>query len=143
MAAAAAARMNGFAPGPPGGPNSGPSNPGFGPPPHMMGHSPFFRPPFPHPPTDFHTPPHLLPPHPNFLGPHRTPTPGGPFGPRPFMLMHHQQQQNLVQQQIPPNGMLPNLNNVPTSNNCAPGGSNGGFLTNFHQSVVGDLRAGK
>ena len=151
LAAAAAARMNGFANGPPG-------PPGFGPPPHMMGHNPFFRPPFPHPPTDFHTPPHLLPPHPNFMGPHRTPN---PFGPRPFMLMHHQQQalhhhqqqqqqcQQQNQQQPPPplvnGGGMPNLipnnnnsNNVP-SPNCPNGGR---FLQNFHQSVVGDLRAG-
>ena len=129
MAAAAAARLNGF-PGPPGG-----SHPGFGPPHPMIGHSPFFRPHFPPPhSSDFHPGGHpgpMLPPHPHFMGHHRP-----HFNPRPFMM------------QQPPQPPQPPA----FGPQCAPGIPNGvltssstqnGFLTNFHQSVVGDLRAGK
>ena len=147
LAAAAAARMNGFGAGAPGGAGGAgpPGHPGsFGPHPHMMGPSPFFRPPFPHgPPGEFHPgPPHMMPPHPHFMGHHRT---VGPFGPRPFMLMQQPQQGQaslpVGPQQGPPvsmpNGVLPIVSQ--SSPNCS---SNSGFLQNFHQSVVGDLRAG-
>ena len=81
----------------------------------------------------------MMPPHPHFMGHHRT---VGPFGPRPFMLMQQPQQSQAhpPQQQLPvsmPNGALPVVSSSP---NCS---SNSGFLQNFHQSVVGDLRAGK
>ena len=146
LAAAAAARMNGF-PGPP----------GFGPPHHpMMGPNPFFRPPFPHPPngTDFHQtpgghPPGLVPPppHPHFFGPHRP-----MLTPRQLFMMHqHQQQQQQQHQQqqhqntnfsgnLPPNtNSLPNLQNTISSSN----GNTSSVLQDFHQTVVGDIRAGK
>ena len=149
LAAAAAARMNGF-PGPP----------GFGPPHHpMMGPNPFFRPPFPHGPpngTDFHQtpgahPPGLVPPppHPHFFGPHRP-----MLTPRQLFMMHqHQQQQQQHQQQqqqhhqnpnfsgnLPPNtNSLPNLQNTISSSN----GNTSSVLQDFHQTVVGDIRAGK
>ena len=142
--AAAAAAAGGAPPGHPGG------HPGsFGPPHHMMGPSPFFRPPFPHgPPGDFHPggPPHMMPPHPHFMGHHRQ---MGPFGPRPFMLMQQPQQQPPVQpnqQQLPPVSMANGGGGLPipvsSSPNCSSS-QNSGFLQNFHQSVVGDLRAGK
>ena len=143
--------MNGFGAGAPGGGGAGPpGHPGsFGPPPHMMGHSPFFRPPFPHgvpPGGEFHPgPPHMMPHHPHFMGHHRT---LGPFGPRPFMLMQQPQQGPGVHpgagvpQQGPPVSM-PNGGCLPIVSQSSPNcSSNNGFLQNFHQSVVGDLRAG-
>lgn len=151
MAAAAAARLNGFnghagsnGLGPPG-PHGGPHH--FGPPPpHLMGgHSPFFRPPFPPNAGEFHGSPHMMPgPHHHFMG-----HPRPPFGPRPFMLMH--QHSHMNHPHLPPssggqmsNGLVVGAPGAPSSpavssTNC---GSNG-FLQNFHQSVVGDLRAGK
>ena len=75
----------------------------------------------------------------------------GPFGPRPFMLMQQPQPGGQLggqpggQPSAPvsiPNGVGSGaVPNVSSSSNC--NGSNSGFLQNFHQSVVGDLRAGK
>ena len=143
-AAAAAASAAGG--GPPGHPGS------FGPHGHhMMGPSPFFRPPFPHgpPPGDFHPghPGHMMPPHPHFMGHHHRTV--GPFGPRPFMLMQQPQQAQPGQQQQPgpasgmPNGGGPGIPIAAQSSSSPNCSSNSGFLQNFHQSVVGDLRAGK
>ena len=127
LAAAAAARMNGF-PGPP----------GFAPPHPMIGPSPFFRPPFPHPPNgDFHHPPGghpppMIPPphHPHFFGPHRP-----MLTPRQIFMM--QQNQNFNSS----SGNTANtIQNVHTSSNS--NSNNNTVLQDFHQSVVGDIRAG-
>ena len=93
--------------------------PGFPHPPHpMMGPGgPFFRPPFPGPPPGEFPPGGpgpILPPHGPFMG---APPGRPPFGPRPFFMGQQQPQ---------------NFNNLPPNP-----------VTSFHQSVVGDIRAGK
>jgi hypothetical protein len=158
LAAAAAARMNGFV-GPPGTfphghhPMMGPPGPGFfrppfGPGPHPHPHQAGqaageFHPPHPHP----HPHPHMIHPHlMTAMGPHRP-----PYNPRQIMFMqqHHQ-------------NINPFSNNPHHNNNNHPGNpgnpgnpghpgntghpgnpGNNAMLQHFHQSVVGDIRAGK
>ena len=130
--AAAAARMNGF-PGPH----------GFGPPHPMVGPAgPFFRPPFPHPPNgEFHHPPSghpppMLPhPPPHFFGPHRP-----MLTPRQIFMM--QQNSNFNSGNTNSSPIHPNNNNNNIHQNSNPN-SNTSALQDFHQSVVGDIRAGK
>ena len=134
LAAAAAARMNGF-PGPP----------GFGPPHPMVGPAgPFFRPPFPHPappngdfhhPPGGHPPPMLPHPPPHFFGPHRP-----MLTPRQIFMMQQNSNFNSGTNSSP---IHPNNNNNIHQNSNPSNNTSSSALQDFHQSVVGDIRAGK